>query len=86
MAIPQHLLQQLLALDESVRLEIAHTLLESVDTWVDHQMSDDERKRLDAALDRSIAQADAGQGIPAERVFAEIRAKRAARARSSLTC
>jgi hypothetical protein len=26
MAIPQHLLQQLLALAESVRLEIAHTL------------------------------------------------------------
>jgi DNA gyrase/topoisomerase IV subunit B len=66
MAVPQQLLQQLLALDESVRLEIAHTLLESVDAWVDHAMSDDERKRLDAALDRSIAQADAGQGIPVE--------------------
>jgi predicted transcriptional regulator len=44
-------------------------------------MSDDERKRLDAALDRSIAQAEAGQGIPVEQVIAEIRAKRAARAR-----
>jgi hypothetical protein len=81
MAVPQHLLQQLLALDESVRLEIAHALLESVDTWLDHEMSDDERKRLDAALDRSIAQAEAGQGIPVEQVIAEIRAKRAARAR-----
>ena len=81
MAVPQQLLQQLLALNESVRLEIAHRLLKSVDAWVDHEMSDDERKRLDAALDRSIAQADAGQGIPVEKVIAEIRAKRAARAR-----
>jgi hypothetical protein len=81
MAVPQQLPQQLLALDESVRLEIAHTLLESVDVRVDHDMSDDERKRLDAALDRSIAQADAGQGIPVEQAIAEIRARRAARAR-----
>ncbi len=44
-------------------------------------MSDDERKRLDAALDCSIAQADAGQGIPVEQAIAEIRTKRAARAR-----
>lgn len=83
MAVPQQLLQQLLALDESVRLEIAHTLLESVDARVDHDMSDDERKRLDAALDRSIAQADAGQGIPVEQAIAEIRAKRAARVRAA---
>ena len=67
MAVPQQLLQQLLALDESVRLEIAHTLLESVDAWVDHEMSNDERKKLDAALDRSIAQAYAGQGIPSSK-------------------
>jgi len=81
MAVPQQLLQQLLALEESVRLEIAHTLLESVDSRVDHEMSEDERKQLDAALDRSIAQADAGQGIPVEQAIAEIRARRAARAR-----
>jgi hypothetical protein len=79
MAVPQ----QLLALDESVRLEIAHTLLESVDLRVDHEMSDDERKRLDAALDRSIAQADAGQGIPVEQAIAELRARRTARARTA---
>ena len=81
MAVPQQLLQQLLALEESVRLEIAHTLLESVDAWVNREMSDDERKRLDAALDRSIAQAAAGQGIPVEQAIAEVRARRAARAR-----
>ena len=83
MAVPQQLLQQLLALDESVRLEIAHALLESVDAGVGDQMSDDERKRLDAALDRSLAQAEAGQGIPVEQVIAEIRARRAARARAA---
>jgi hypothetical protein len=83
MAVPQQLLQQLLVLDEAVRLEIAHTLLESVDAWVDSEMSDDERKKLDAPLDRSIAQADAGQGIPAEQVIAELRARRAAHARAA---
>jgi hypothetical protein len=83
MAVPQQLPQQLLALDESVRLEIAHTLLESVDEWVDQDMSEDERKKLNAALDRSIAQAEAGQGIPAEQAIAEIRARRAARARAA---
>jgi predicted transcriptional regulator len=80
MAVPQQLLQQLLALDESVRLEIAHTLLESVDARVDQDMSDDERKRLDAALDRSIAQADAGQTVPFDEVMAALRAKRTTRA------
>jgi len=44
MAVPQQLLQQLLALDESVRLEIAHALLESVDAWVDREMRYDERE------------------------------------------
>jgi hypothetical protein len=83
MSVPQQLLQQLLAFDETVRLEIAHTLLESIDAWVDHGMSDDERKRLDAALDRAIAQADGGQGILVEQVIAEIRARRAARARAA---
>jgi hypothetical protein len=38
---PQQLLQQLLALDEAVRLAIAYTLLESVDARVDGDMSDD---------------------------------------------
>ena len=80
MAIPQHLLQQLLALDESVRLEIAHALLKSVDKVVDDDMSDEERTRLEAALERSLAQADAGQTVPADEVFRVLRAKRAARA------
>jgi predicted transcriptional regulator len=80
MAVPQQLLQQLLALDESVRVEIAHTLLESVEIRVDQEMSDDERKRLDAALDRSIAQADAGQTVPFDEVMTALRAKRTTRA------
>lgn len=78
--MPQQLLQQLLALDESVRLEIAHTLLKSVDDAVDDAMSDEERARLEVALERSLAQADAGQTVPAEEVFRALRAKRAARA------
>ena len=80
MAVPQQLLQQLLALDEAVRLEIAHTLLKSVDATVDDDMSDEERARLEAALERSLAQADAGQTVPANEVFRALRAKRAARA------
>lgn len=80
MAVPQQLLQQLLALDESVRLEIAHTLLKSVDETVDDNMSDEDRARLEAALERSSAQADAGQTVPSDEVFRALRAKRAARA------
>ena len=80
MAVPQQLLQQLLALDEAVRLEIAYTLLKSVDATVDDDMSDEERARLEAALERSLAQADAGQTVPANEVFRALRAKRAARA------
>jgi hypothetical protein len=80
MAVPQQLLQQLLALDEAVRLEIAHTLLKSVDEAVDDDMSDEERARLEAALERSLVQADAGQTVPADEVFRALRAKRAARA------
>jgi len=79
MAVPQQLLQQLLALDESVRLEIAHTLLESVDAAVDDHMSNDERARLEVTLERSLAQADAGQTVPADEVFRALRARRASR-------
>jgi hypothetical protein len=82
MAVPPQLLQQLLALDESVRLEIAHAMLASVDAD-DDGMSDAERENLCAAIDRSLAQADAGQGIPVEQAIAEIRARRAARARAA---
>ena len=80
MAVPQQLLQQLLALDEAVRLEIAHALLKSVDKAVHDDMSDEERARLEATLERSLAQADAGQTVPADEVFRPLRAKRAARA------
>lgn len=82
MAVPPQLLQQLLALDESVRLEIAHALLASVDSD-DDGMSNAEREKLHASIERSIAQSDAGQGIPVEQAIAEIRARRAARARGA---
>lgn len=80
MAVPQQLLRQLLALDESVRLEIAHLLLNSVGGAADEQMNDEARGRLEAALERSLAQAEAGQVVPADEVFRALRAKRAARA------
>ena len=41
-------------------------------------MSDEELARLEAALERSLAQADAGQTVPADEVFRALRAKRAA--------
>jgi len=43
--------------------------------------SDAEREKLHASIERSIAQSDAGQGIPVEQAIEEIRARRAARAR-----
>ena len=79
MAVPQQLLQQLLALDESVRRELGHALLESVDTWVDDETNADEQAKLDAVIAQSISESEAGLGIPIERAIAEIRAKRTAR-------
>lgn len=81
MAVPQQLLQQLLALDEPVRLEIAHALLASVEGDDDDDgMTDADREKLYAAIDRSLAQADAGQTVPFDEVMAALRAKRTARA------
>lgn len=79
MAVPQQLLQQLLALDEPVRLEIAHALLASVEAD-DDGMNDADREKLYAAIDRSLAQANAGQTLPFDEVMAARRAKRTARA------
>lgn len=81
MAVPAKLLEQLLALDESARREIGQALLESVDTWVDDQPSVEDRATLDAVIAKSIAESDAGLGVPIEQAIAEIRAKRASRAR-----
>ncbi|MGE3460208.1 MAG: hypothetical protein AB7O24_34195 [Kofleriaceae bacterium] len=44
-------------------------------------MSNADREKLHASIERSIAQSDAGQGIPIEQAIAQIRAKRADRAR-----
>lgn len=83
MAVPQQLLQQLLALDESVRRELGQALLESVDTWVDDETNAAEQVKLDAVFAQSIAESEAGLGIPIERAIAEIRAKRTARTRTA---
>lgn len=74
MPVPQQLLEQLLALDEPERLEIAHTLLAGVEG-----MNDADREKLYAAIDRSLVQADAGQTVPFDEVMAALRAKRTAR-------
>ena len=79
MAVPQQLLQQLLALDENVRRELGHALLDSVDTWVDDDLSAENQKKLDAVIEQSIRESEAGLGIPVEQAIAEICAKRAAR-------
>jgi predicted transcriptional regulator len=39
------------------------------------EMSDEERARLDAALERSLAEAEAGKTRPMEDVIAELRAR-----------
>jgi hypothetical protein len=81
MAVPEQLLQQLLALDEDVRRELGHALLESVDTWVDDETSPEDRAKLDVVIAQSIRESEAGLGIPVEQAIAEIRAKRARAAR-----
>ena len=78
MAVPTLLLQQLLELGESERVEIAHALLASI-AEPDH-LSDLDRKALDAAIDRSLDQIDAGQTVPFADVIASLRAKRVSRA------
>lgn len=77
MAVPQQLMEQLLALDESQRLEIAYALLESIDDEIDG-MSDEEWAQLDAALERSLAHAKTARITAAEEVIDGLRAKRAA--------
>ena len=43
---------------------------------VDDDLDEAERQRLDAAIDRGLAEADAGQTVPAEEVLAELRRRR----------
>jgi hypothetical protein len=40
------------------------------------ELDDEDRRRLDAAIDRGLADARAGRTVPAEVVLAELRAKR----------
>lgn len=82
MAVPKQLLEQLLSLGKDVRLELAHTLLDSVETDAELDQGDDgaERAQLDAVLKRAIEQCKRGEAVPAEEVFRELRVKRAARA------
>jgi phytoene/squalene synthetase len=79
MAVSAKLLQQLLALDESQRVEIAHALLASVDDAGDGT-SDADREKLDASIERSLDELDAGRTMAFGDVIASLRAKRTARA------
>ncbi len=83
MAVPPQLLQQLLALDEEVRRELGNALLDSVDTWVDDALRPEDQRLLDAVIETSIKESEAGLGIPAEQALTEMVARRAARGRSS---
>ena len=78
MAVPAALLQQLLSLGESERVEIAHALLASVDA--EDGLTDADRARLHSAIDRSLDEIDRGQTIPFDDVISALRAKRASRA------
>ena len=78
MAVLAALLQQLLELGESESVEIAHALLASVDEKGD--LSDADREKLHAAINRSIDEIDAGETVPFADVIASLRAKRVSRA------
>ena len=77
MAVPAALLKQLLALRESERVELAHALLSSVDEC--DELSAVDREKLDAAIDRSFAEIDAGLAIPFDRAMDSLRARRRGR-------
>jgi predicted transcriptional regulator len=78
MAAPAKLLEQLLALGESQRVEIAHALLDSVD---DHDgLSETEREKLHAAIERSLKQVAVGEAVPLDEALAWLRARRARQA------
>jgi hypothetical protein len=66
-----------LVLDEPTDLPEGEVVnLQIVANDMDDGMSDEERAALDRSIDRGIAQIRAGEGIPAEVILDEIRARR----------
>jgi hypothetical protein len=66
-----------LVLDEPTDLPEGEVVnLQIVANDMDDGMSDEERAALDRSIDRGIAQIRAGEGIPAEVILEEIRARR----------
>jgi len=59
--------------DDRERVEVAQQLLSTVDD--PDSLDDDERARLQAALNRSLADADAGRLHDADDVLAELHAR-----------
>ena len=74
MAVPAALLQQLLALGETEREEIAQALLASVDE--DDGLSAVDRRQLHAAIERSLEEIAAGEAVPLDEVLVSLRARR----------
>jgi hypothetical protein len=71
-ALEAHVVNGRIVIDEPVDLpDGAEVRVYLYDVSTDG-MSDDERARLEAALDRSIAQADAGELVDADEVLAEL--------------
>lgn len=66
-----------IVLDEPTDLPDGEVVkLQIVSNDIDDGMSDEERAALDRSIDRGIAQVRAGEGIPAEVILEEIRARR----------
>jgi hypothetical protein len=57
-------------LPEKARAELADDPYANLDV---NNLDDEERARLDAALEKGMAQIEAGQGIPFEQVLARLR-------------
>jgi len=83
--------EQLLALGEHQRGELGDLLLDTKDAdrcalaqtlldGVNDGMTESERAELDAAIEESYADMEAGRMRPADEVIAELRARRAPRA------
>jgi hypothetical protein len=64
-----------LILDEPVDLPEG-TEVELVPAAIDDALDEEDRRRLDAAIDRGLADARAGRVVPAAEVIATLRAKR----------
>jgi hypothetical protein len=78
MAVSPTLLEQLMKLGRRERVAIAHALLDSVEE--EDALGDAERAKLHAAIEKSLAEVEAGQTVPLAEVLTSLRLKRLSRA------